>query len=44
MGEEHAMLLSFFKNERQKLTMRVLLRLARQDTPANEWNWDTELA
>jgi hypothetical protein len=44
LGEEHAMLLSFFKNERQKLTMRVLLRLARQDTPANEWSWDTELA
>jgi hypothetical protein len=44
LGEEHAMLLSFFKSERQKLTMRVLLRLARQDTPANEWSWDTELA
>jgi hypothetical protein len=44
LGEEHAMLLSFFKDERQQLIMRVLLRLARQDTPANEWSWDTELS
>jgi hypothetical protein len=42
LAEEHAMLLSFCKVE-GGVQLRVGLHLARQDTPADEWHWETTL-
>lgn len=42
LSEEHGMLLSFFKTE-GGVRLHVSLRLARQDTPADEWHWETTL-
>jgi hypothetical protein len=42
LTEEHAMLLAFFKTE-AGVQLRVSLRLARQDSPADEWHWETTL-
>jgi hypothetical protein len=43
ISEEHAMLLRFSRLDDTRLRLRVLLRLARQETPALEWSWETTL-
>ena len=43
LSEEHGMLLSFYKPSATELRLRVALKLARQDTPADEWHWETTL-
>jgi hypothetical protein len=41
--EEHGMLLSFHKPCATELRLHVALKLARQDTPADEWHWEATL-
>jgi len=43
LSEEHGMLLSFYRPTDTELCLRVTLKLARQDTPADEWHWETKL-
>jgi hypothetical protein len=43
LSEEHGMLLSFYRPSDTELRLRVALKLARQDTPADEWHWETTL-
>jgi hypothetical protein len=43
LSEEHGMLLTLYRSSDTELHLHVALKLARQDTPADEWHWETTL-